>query len=503
MRRKLSLLVIAGFLLSFIVANHGCIKKNVPLSTVFDEPLPFDMNDASLKSFKERLGADDGYAFTVFYGGDTHGSLENCGCPHHPMGGLAWRVSYMKAFRQQSNKQAPMLFVDAGNLFTDDRYAAGKFLPEVLAKNRWVVKAYNEFLTDAANLAFVDLPYAAELLKKDGFDARVKEFPFIKKLISANVHPQSNALVSPEPYLIREIELKRGAPGKRLRIGIVGFTQLKPGNGEQLEDSFAGFQIEDPQVAAKRVIPELQQKADVIIALVYMSQGQANRLAVQNPEISTVVAAQQFNGLETPQHFGSATIVYAANQTKSLGELRYFLKADGAIENQVNRFVGLDKEIPEDPKALAMVNAARDEFTAEQKKNAEQSASTGAMPVSSGGFVGSQACADCHAKEYAIWEQSKHAHAIAALERKSQQFDNECVKCHVVGFEKGGFQTMNNTPQLANVQCEACHGPGKDHIAKPAKGFGAMVTPTGCVECHTQPNSPDFDFTTYWEKIKH
>src|SRR5262249_24119303 len=190
------------------------------------------------------------------------------------MGGLAWRISYMKAFRQQSNKQAPMLFVDAGNLFTDDRYEAGVFPQEVLTKNRWVVKAYGEFLTDDANLAFVDLPYAAELFKKDGFDARVKELPFIKRLISANVHPQSDALVSPEPYFIREIELKRGAPGKRLRIGIVGFTQLKPGNGEQLEDSFASFQIEDPQAAAKRIIPELKQKCDMIITLVYMSQGQ-------------------------------------------------------------------------------------------------------------------------------------------------------------------------------------------------------------------------------------
>ncbi len=498
MRRKLSLLIIAAFILALAVSS--CSKKDLSLSSVFDEPLTFDLNDANLKSFKERLGTDDGYAFTVFYGGDTHGTLENCGCPNHPMGGLAWRVSYQKAFRQQSNKEAPMLFVDAGNLFTDDRYEAGKFPPEVLLKNRWVVKAYGDFLTDAANLSYVDLPYAAELFKKDGFEARVKELPFINKLISANVQPQSEALTSPVPYVIREVELKRGAAGKRLRIGIVGFTSLKPGEGDKLENAFAGFQIEDPQAAAKRVIPELQQKCDVIIALAHMSHGQAQRLASQNPEIHTVIAAQQVNGTEEARHFGSATLVFATNQTKSLGELRYYVKADGTIEKQVNRFVGLDKAMPEDPKALAMVNAAREEFTAEQKKNA---APVALQTVSSAGFVGSQKCADCHAEAYAVWAKSKHAHAMLALENKSQQFDNECVKCHVVGFEKGGFQSMNTTPQLANVQCEACHGPGNEHIKKPAKGFGKMVTPTACIDCHTQPNSPDFEFTTYWEMIKH
>lgn len=504
LRKKVSLLVIALFVISFTLFIHGCSSTKEVASVELDDTLSFDINAANLQKLKERLGADDGYAFTIFYGADTRGSLENCGCPNNPMGGLAWRISYMKAFRQRSNREVPMLFVDAGNLFTDDRYQQGSLPQEVLIKNRWVVKGYGDFLTDAANLCFGDLPYAAELFRKDGFDERVKELPFIKKLISANLHPEQETLAAPAPYVIREITLKRGTPGKKLRIGIVGFTQLKQGMGNQLEDSYAGFKIEDPLVAAKRVLPELKQKADIIVALAYMSQGQAQTLATQNPEIDTIIGAQQINGTDEAKRLNNVTIVYSYNQTKYLGELRYYVKADGHIENQLDRHVGLDKEIPEDPVALAMVNAARDEFTAEQKKNAQHSAqATDLSKISNSDFAGAQACAACHVEEYQVWERTGHSHAMASLERKNQQFDNECVKCHVVGFEKGGFQSLTTTPHFANVQCESCHGAGKEHIAKPAKGYGLMKTPTGCVQCHTVENSPDFNFATYWPKIQH
>jgi hypothetical protein len=105
------------------------------------------------------------------------------------MGGLARRVSYIKAFKYRSNGEVPALFVDAGNLFTDDKYNNNELPAEALAKNRWVAKAYGDFRTDAANISYVDLPYMAELLKKEGYEQRVQEYPFIKKMISSNLRP--------------------------------------------------------------------------------------------------------------------------------------------------------------------------------------------------------------------------------------------------------------------------------------------------------------------------
>jgi hypothetical protein len=323
--------------------------------------------------------------------------------------------------------------------------------------------------------------------------------------VSANIQPADDQHKAPNPYLIREITLTRGVPGKKLKVGIVGFTEGKPTGPNQREFLYAGFRIDDPFEAAKKIIPELKRKVDFIIALAYMPQDMTQRLASENPDIDTIIAARQVNNQNEVQHFNRATITYAFNQTKYLGELRVYLRGDGSIENQMNRFIGLDSDIPDDPSAVETVTAAHTEFTNTQKVEMNSNPPTpSTQPIASDSpYVGASTCAACHAEQYAIWEKSGHAHAMATLENKNQQFDNECVRCHVVGFEKGGFQTLITTPQLANVQCEACHGPGRAHAAAPAKGYGFMATPVGCTQCHTQPNSPDFNFETYWPKIKH
>src|SRR5215211_5978098 len=137
------------------------------------------------------------------------------------MGGLARRVSYIKAFKHRSNFEVPTLFVDAGNLFSDDRFTANKLPGEVMTKNKWVVKGYGDFRHDAANIGYNDLPYLAELLKRDGYESRLQEFPFIERLVSANILPADDQLKAPLPYVIREIALTRVNPGKTLKIGIV------------------------------------------------------------------------------------------------------------------------------------------------------------------------------------------------------------------------------------------------------------------------------------------
>ena len=423
------------------------------------------------------------------------------------MGGLARRVSYIKAFKQRSNLEVPTLFVDAGNLFSDDRAMGDQLSAEVMTKNKWVVKEYGNFRHDAANIAYPDLPYLGELLKKEGYDERVEEYPFIDRLISANIQPVDEQRRAPAPYVIREITLKRGAAGKKLRVGIVGFTEAKPINNIDKQWSYGGFRVGDVFEAAKRVLPELKQKTDFIVALAYMPPDATQRLASENPEIDTIIGARQLNNMDEPQHFNRATIAYAYNQTKYLGEMRVYIKNDGTVENQVNRFVALDSVIPDDISALAAVTAAHQEFTNLQNESAHSqfggSRTSALENAALSPFVGGATCAGCHVEEDRIWSTTRHAHAMATLEEKKQQFDNECVRCHVVGFEKGGFQSLITTPQFANVQCESCHGPGREHASNPGKGYGLMATPAGCTQCHAPPNDPDFDFAVYWPKIKH
>src|ERR1700759_288207 len=262
----------------------------------------------------------NGYAFAVMYTGDGHGSLENCGCPSHPMGGLAWGVSYIKAFQQRSSMQVPTLTVDAGNLVTDNRYTGGDLPAEAMTKKQWVLKAYDKFY-EAANIGYNDLPYLTEILKKDGYDKRVSDYPFIERLVSANIQPTDDAHKTPQPYVIREVTLNRQTPGKKLKVAFVGLTQGKPNNPSNQQDLvYAGYRVNDVFETARRVIPEAKQKADMIVVLAYMSPDMVQRLASENPQIDTIIAAKQSNSINEPEHFGSATVTYAFSQTKNLGE---------------------------------------------------------------------------------------------------------------------------------------------------------------------------------------
>lgn len=424
------------------------------------------------------------------------------------MGGLARRVSYIKAFKHRSNLEVPTLVVDAGNLFTDDRFTADQLPGEVMTKNKWVVKGYGDFHHDVANISWVDLPYLTELLKKDGFDKRVDEYPFIERLISANVEPVDDQHRKPVAYVIREITLKRGVPGKKLRIGFLGLTEAKPVGASDKQNVYAGYRVNDPFEAARKAIPELKQKADVVVALAYMPMADVQRLATENPEIDTIIGARQTSTMDEPQHFNRSTITYAFSQTKYMGELRVYIKGDGTIENQLNRYVAMDSNIPDDGPATEEVTAAHTEFTNEQNTAAQTAHEAAPKPAGLLGgtdspYVGVETCAGCHQKEHEIWSTTRHAHAMATLEKKNEQFDNECIRCHVVGYQRGGFQSLYTTPQFANVQCEECHGPGREHAANPGKGYGSMATPIGCMQCHKVPNDPDFDFAVYWPKIKH
>jgi predicted CXXCH cytochrome family protein len=120
-------------------------------------------------------------------------------------------------------------------------------------------------------------------------------------------------------------------------------------------------------------------------------------------------------------------------------------------------------------------------------------------------YSGAVACKACHQEAYDMWATttSRHANAFATLKKTGQQSDPECVSCHTTGaMQRGGFTNTKDTPDLINVQCEACHGGGTSHAAKPIAGFGA-VSEDLCRSCHTEAYNPDFDFEQMLKLIPH
>ena len=123
--------------------------------------------------------------------------------------------------------------------------------------------------------------------------------------------------------------------------------------------------------------------------------------------------------------------------------------------------------------------------------------------LASSSFVGAASCKGCHPKIYQKWTLSSHAKAYPTLEQKKQNKNPSCIGCHVVGWDKkGGFVSKKESPHLAGVQCENCHGSRAEHIKNPLKKM-QKASFKHCKSCHNSTHSPKFDKDLYWHKIKH
>jgi hypothetical protein len=118
-------------------------------------------------------------------------------------------------------------------------------------------------------------------------------------------------------------------------------------------------------------------------------------------------------------------------------------------------------------------------------------------------YVTAEKCKECHAVIHESWSKTRHARAMASLQKTKQEFDPECISCHATGvLTRDGYTNFRDTPELANVQCETCHGPGLDHSKSPATGYGKVEEQT-CRFCHNDERNPEFDFDATRERISH
>jgi uncharacterized paraquat-inducible protein A len=146
--------------------------------------------------------------------------------------------------------------------------------------------------------------------------------------------------------------------------------------------------------------------------------------------------------------------------------------------------------------------------------------------VEAADYVGVQKCKMCHSSkalggvQYKVWEKSRHAEALETLKQAGESNNPKCLKCHTTGYGEPAAAGAD----LANVQCEACHGPGSKYRSmkimnkkafkanraaahQKALDAGLVMPPTEevCRKCHNEesPKFKGFDFAAYKEKIKH
>ena len=72
----------------------------------------------------------------------------------------------------------------------------------------------------------------------------------------------------------------------------------------------------------------------------------------------------------------------------------------------------------------------------------------------------------------------------------------DCFKCHTTGYgEAGGFKSAEETPDLKNLGCEACHGPGSLHAESgDPTDLAVKVNLQVCIPCHNSERIAAFGF---------
>jgi hypothetical protein len=163
-------------------------------------------------------------------------------------------------------------------------------------------------------------------------------------------------------------------------------------------------------------------------------------------------------------------------------------------------------------KALACDTQVQDAvskfYAATGEANVKAAAAIGVAPVAKGqpGYAGNETCTDCHTEAAAFWSKTVHATAWKTLVERGQQFDLDCIGCHVTGWQRPGGSNLGHNEKLRDIQCETCHGPGSIHVAKgglekPLAIAKAPAADLCATQCHTKEHSDTFQLEPYLRDI--
>ena len=407
-------------------------------------------------------------SLTFLFSADNQGVISSCGCPTNPSGGFAKRQTLIDKFR---SVRPDVVTVDSGDMFPDrPNPMKVKYLATALGRARY----------DAVAMGDQEFGLGVPLMQSLAGEHKLT-------LLSANVRDESGQAPFP-PHVIRE------AGGRRIGI----FAVVADGiNANPPREWRKGLKIEPPIEAAKREVRDLAG-CDLIIALSHQPFAATQELAKSVPEINIVVSGHDLTILRKPQMVGKTMIVASGPVGRVLGALT-FTYGPGASPDPALDMIGLSERTVRD---IPWVMDLYWEYVKKAKGEPPPDWALGIQPEE---YQPADDCTKCHEKEFKQWASTRHASAYASIKRKGKQDDPECILCHTMGYgREGGFWSMEDTPGLGRVTCQACHPVTADHSDKKIKTDPKRdVDARTCVHCHGLVESPDFDFNAYKPKIAH
>ena len=398
-----------------------------------------------------------------------------------------------------ADKQGPAVWIDGGNFAVFDSKQESE-------TSELIVQAMADMRYAAVNLG------PSELVNYSGPFERYL-FPASLPYVSANVRFHDTGERPFPAYRVVEVpvgatsglppEPLRTKPPVTLRIAIIGVADNRnrriafgPGGRSLI--------LTDPATEILEVLPKARQDADLVIVAAAGDQATADQILLRSPEIDAILVGTDHVVWKEPRSSGRTKVFISGDRGRELVRVAIDRAEKGYELAFENIHLG-ETTVPEDPDVARVVEAAVTRFN-EESRELMKVAAASHPPPDIAPYIGALKCAECHVRQYEIWSASKHAHAFQTLVDAKRDYTKICTLCHVTGYGSdvgGGFVDPASTPQMTDVQCEACHGPAAEHIKDPKASYGAMETPRACRGCHDPQNSAAFDYTTYWAQIAH
>ena len=403
---------------------------------------------------------------TLIYTGNLDGELEPCGCTAETdYGGISRRATYLDGLRAEG---VDPVVITTGGLLTA-AIGADRI------KARFILSGLEALDYDGVGVQWPDLVYGREFLDKHAL-------PYVASNWIGDDLPSSQPIVR---------------DGVRLRL----FQWLDPATSplQKMAGSQHEVNVDTAELAAALASARALGETTLLATTLPLEQARTE-LPLADVNLLLVAATPENPG--EVRQLGNMLVLSPGTRGMRLGRVDIDLQADGRVGNWQASTVELTDSIQDATRLADWYSAYNDALRQDYMRSVEarKARAAGASP-----FTGSEACTVCHQQAAAAWQASRHANALDALEQVGKAFDPNCVVCHSLGFGKdGGFLAIDETPTLANVQCESCHGPGREHVATAGESYpGKRVATEACASCHHPHHSPAFAYPDYWPRIVH
>ncbi len=399
----------------------------------------------------------------------------------------------MTYLQQLRGLDRPVLLVDGGDTFF--RIATNKAPDRTEERRAWldamvILNAYNVFGYDAVAVGPQDLQLGLDSLQRLARDAR---FP----LLCANLVDKATKKPYFQPYIIKEVG--------GVRFGIYAVIQ------ERVNPNFArrvipDGEILDPRVVSERVVAELKEKSDIVIALSHCFEKTNTEILAKNPDIDAMV--------DPLARFGSKLIWVSGDEDycrEIHGTPRLRIDGQGArvgvfemtIDPATKKYssyegynVALEPHIMDHPAMSDLMKLVRRGGKFELPANFDPSER---FPIEE--LAGAEACAACHEEQDQFWKSTRHANNFETLVPIGATERTDCIGCHTLGYGIAYTRPIE-AQSFKEVQCENCHGIEPKHATNPRAYRFGEVSDGVCWGCHNpEYTQKQFSYTETIDKV--